>query len=173
MPRCSMMIPSTFRHLRMLTASRYPSDVAAHCLGTVCNTVYLLAGSKRWKVRIHVFDHAAYGILMAGPFRVLSGAPLHPAYALPTCRPRYSPQAMKLGDCEVWIACDGEPLPEYSVAPEGDHGKKIACFIPSEAGKVKIFVFYEKLSLLIMCLILFHRSSLSTSGTIVERICAS
>ncbi|KAI0697500.1 hypothetical protein C8T65DRAFT_662092 [Cerioporus squamosus] len=42
---------------------------------------------------------------------------------------------MKLGDCEVWIACDGKPLPEYAVALEGDGGKQTACFIPSEAGK--------------------------------------
>ncbi len=81
---------------------------------------------------------------------------------------------MKLGDCEVWVACDGEPLPEYSVAPEGDDGKQIACFIPSEAGKVKIFVFNQTELLLILCLMLFHRSSSFTSGTIVERIpCAS
>ncbi|RPD61429.1 hypothetical protein L227DRAFT_68849 [Lentinus tigrinus ALCF2SS1-6] len=42
---------------------------------------------------------------------------------------------MKLGNCEVWIACDGEPLPEYAVTVEGDDGKQTSCFVPSEAGK--------------------------------------
>ena len=44
---------------------------------------------------------------------------------------------MKLGDCEVWIACDDEPLTEYAVTQhEGEAGKQIVCFVPSEAGKV-------------------------------------
>ena len=39
---------------------------------------------------------------------------------------------------EVWISCDGEPLPEYRTQPEGDDGKTITCFIPSERGKVRM-----------------------------------
>ena len=43
---------------------------------------------------------------------------------------------MLLKGYEVWITCEGENLPEYGVAPEGDDGKTLACFIPSESGKV-------------------------------------
>ncbi|KAI0760389.1 hypothetical protein C8Q74DRAFT_1295862 [Fomes fomentarius] len=42
---------------------------------------------------------------------------------------------MQLHGCEVWISCDGQPLPEYSTKIEGDDGKTISCFVPSEAGK--------------------------------------
>ena len=38
---------------------------------------------------------------------------------------------------EVWISSDGKPLPEYATQPEGGDGKTIACFIPSERGKVR------------------------------------
>ncbi|TFK83596.1 hypothetical protein K466DRAFT_589610 [Polyporus arcularius HHB13444] len=41
---------------------------------------------------------------------------------------------MLLQDYEVWITCDGEPLPEYQTEVQGD-GKTVACFIPSESGK--------------------------------------
>ena len=41
---------------------------------------------------------------------------------------------MHLNGYEVWITCDGEPLPEYQAQVEGD-GKTVACFIPSESGK--------------------------------------
>ncbi|RDX49743.1 hypothetical protein OH76DRAFT_1403328 [Lentinus brumalis] len=41
---------------------------------------------------------------------------------------------MLLHGYEVWITCDGEPLPEYQTEVEGD-GKTVACFIPSESGK--------------------------------------
>ncbi|RPD77297.1 hypothetical protein L226DRAFT_559352 [Lentinus tigrinus ALCF2SS1-7] len=41
---------------------------------------------------------------------------------------------MQLKGYEVWITCDGEPLPEYQTQVEGDD-KTIACFIPSESGK--------------------------------------
>ena len=43
---------------------------------------------------------------------------------------------MRLGDVEVWIACDGDaPLPEFQAALEPD-GQTMACYVPSEAGKV-------------------------------------
>lgn len=37
---------------------------------------------------------------------------------------------------EVWITCEDKVLPEYQPTVEGDDGKMIACYIPSEAGKV-------------------------------------
>ncbi|KAH9937758.1 uncharacterized protein BXZ73DRAFT_44739 [Epithele typhae] len=37
---------------------------------------------------------------------------------------------------EVWITCDGKPLPEYSVLPQGPDGRLATCYIPSESGKV-------------------------------------
>lgn len=43
---------------------------------------------------------------------------------------------MRLDQCEVWISCEDKPLPEYGTQMEGDSGKHISCFIPSEAGKV-------------------------------------
>ncbi|KAH9937756.1 uncharacterized protein BXZ73DRAFT_76408 [Epithele typhae] len=36
---------------------------------------------------------------------------------------------------EVWITCDGKPLPEYSVRPQGSDGRLATCYIPSESGK--------------------------------------
>ena len=39
---------------------------------------------------------------------------------------------------DVWISCDDEPLPEFSIQAEGDDGKTLACFIPSERGKARI-----------------------------------
>ncbi|KAI0760412.1 hypothetical protein C8Q74DRAFT_225925 [Fomes fomentarius] len=41
---------------------------------------------------------------------------------------------MQLHGCKVWITCDGQPLPEYSTKIEGNDGKTISCFVPSEAG---------------------------------------
>ena len=38
---------------------------------------------------------------------------------------------------QVWISCDGTPLTEYCAKPEGPDGKTIACFVPSECGKVR------------------------------------
>ncbi len=43
---------------------------------------------------------------------------------------------MRIDECEVWITCEGQRLPEYDTQPEGDDGKTFACFIPSDAGKV-------------------------------------
>ena len=37
---------------------------------------------------------------------------------------------------DVWVTCDGEQLPEYQTKVEGDQGKNVACYIPSESGKV-------------------------------------
>ena len=45
---------------------------------------------------------------------------------------------MRVDECEVWVTCEGEPLPEYDTRPEGDDGKILACFIPSDAGKVSV-----------------------------------
>ncbi len=45
---------------------------------------------------------------------------------------------MQLKGYEVWISCNGKPLAEYCVQPEGSDGKTIACFVPSECGKVCI-----------------------------------
>ncbi|RPD75702.1 hypothetical protein L226DRAFT_462145 [Lentinus tigrinus ALCF2SS1-7] len=42
---------------------------------------------------------------------------------------------MQLKGYEVWISCDGKPLPEHCIQPEGHDGKTLACFIPSECGK--------------------------------------
>ncbi|RDX42450.1 hypothetical protein OH76DRAFT_1411128 [Lentinus brumalis] len=42
---------------------------------------------------------------------------------------------MQLKGYEVWISCNGKPLAEYCVQPEGSDGKTIACFVPSECGK--------------------------------------
>ena len=53
---------------------------------------------------------------------------------------------MKLGDCEVWIACDDEPLTEYAVTQEGSAGKQIACFVPSEAGKVGMLGLFQRMT---------------------------
>ncbi|KAI0716754.1 hypothetical protein C8Q76DRAFT_616324 [Earliella scabrosa] len=36
---------------------------------------------------------------------------------------------------DVWVTCDGEQLPEYQTKVEGDQGKNVACYIPSESGK--------------------------------------
>ena len=43
---------------------------------------------------------------------------------------------MKLKDVEACIECEGRRLPEYSMQVEGEDGKTVACFIPSEADKV-------------------------------------
>ena len=44
---------------------------------------------------------------------------------------------MIVGQIEVWLECDEERLPEYSVEQEGDERTTIAsCFVPSETGKV-------------------------------------
>ena len=44
---------------------------------------------------------------------------------------------MHLKGYQVWISCDGRPLPEYKVERKGDDGKTITCYIPSESGKVR------------------------------------
>ncbi len=43
---------------------------------------------------------------------------------------------MHVDQCEVWITCEGQRLPEYHLAPVGDDGKAFACYISSEPGKV-------------------------------------
>ena len=52
---------------------------------------------------------------------------------------------MRVGQCEAWVTCDGQRLPEYCTKLEelpSDDGTQptetIGCFIPSEAGKVRI-----------------------------------
>ncbi|KAI0716755.1 hypothetical protein C8Q76DRAFT_416633 [Earliella scabrosa] len=42
---------------------------------------------------------------------------------------------MQLKGYEVQVTCDNRPLPEYNVQLEGDDGKTVACYIPSECGK--------------------------------------
>ena len=79
---------------------------------------------------------------------------------------------MKLGDCEVWIACDDEPLTEYAVTQEGSAGKQIACFVPSEAGKVGMLVFLSEWHF--TPLILNHRNlRFTTKTTVQQTFCAS
>lgn len=39
---------------------------------------------------------------------------------------------------EVWVTSDGEPLAEYQSKVEGEDGKNMACFTPSESGKASV-----------------------------------
>ena len=53
--------------------------------------------------------------------------------------------AMQLKGYEVQVTCDNTPLPEYNVQLEGDDGKTVACYIPSECGKVRFpFLFVRQ-----------------------------
>ena len=40
---------------------------------------------------------------------------------------------------EVWVSCDGERLPEFSVRIKDD-GRTVECCIPSESGKVRHYM---------------------------------
>jgi hypothetical protein len=40
-------------------------------------------------------------------------------------------------DVEVTLLVDGKPLPEYKIEVKGEH--EIACYVPSETGKVRLF----------------------------------
>ena len=42
---------------------------------------------------------------------------------------------MKYQELDLYIRCDGKPLPEYQVTVD-DNAKTVTCFIPSEADKV-------------------------------------
>ena len=50
---------------------------------------------------------------------------------------------MQFKGYEVWISCGGNPLPEYCIQPEGQDGKTVACFIPSESGQVSVSLFFS------------------------------
>ena len=43
---------------------------------------------------------------------------------------------MHLNQCEVWLTCEGQRLPEYSTVMESE--KTVACYVPSEADKVGV-----------------------------------
>ena len=48
---------------------------------------------------------------------------------------------MRVDQCEVWVTSEGQRLPEYQLAPAvtvGGNEKTLACFIPSQPGKVSI-----------------------------------
>ena len=50
---------------------------------------------------------------------------------------------MHLNQCEVWLTCEGQRLPEYSTVMESE--KTIACYVPSEADKVGVLIDVEVL----------------------------
>lgn len=45
---------------------------------------------------------------------------------------------MRLGEVQVHVICDGCPLEEYATDSEPVGERTLTCYIPSEAGKVRL-----------------------------------